>query len=144
MKELPHHYNATASARPLSTVNLESEGLPNFSADAPAEFGGPGNYWSPETLFVATVASCFILTFKAVSRASKLEWEELSCEVEGILDKEDKQMKFTELVIKPDLAIKKGGDIERAEKVLEKAERSCLVTNSMNSKMTLKCNVREV
>ncbi len=144
MKEFPHHYNATASARPLSTVNLESEGLPNLSTDAPAEFGGPGNYWSPETLFVATVASCFILTFKAVSRASKLEWEELSCEVEGILNKEDKQTKFTELVIKPDLTIKKSGDKERAEKILEKAEKNCLVTNSLNSKMTLKCKVKEV
>lgn len=142
MKEFPHHYNATASARPLSTVNLESEGLPKLTSDAPEQFGGPGKLWSPETLFVATVADCFILTFKAVSKASKLEWEELSCHVEGILDREDKEMKFTELRIKPKLIIS-NGDRERAIKVLEKAEKTCLVTNSINSKITLEPEVVE-
>lgn len=142
MKELPHHYNATASARPLSTVNIESKGLPNLPSDAPEEFGGSGKLWSPETLFVATVADCFILTFKAVSKASKFEWEELSCHVEGILDREDKQMKFTELKINPRLVINNGGR-ERAIKILEKAEKNCLVTNSMNSSITLNSEVVE-
>lgn len=143
MKKLPHKYTATATARPLSTINLESKGLPNFQSDAPEEFGGSGKLWSPETLFVAAVADCLILTFKAVSKASKLEWDEITCHVEGVLDKQDKEMKFTELVISPRLLIKEGADKERAVKVLEKAEKNCLVTNSLNCETKLKPEVKE-
>lgn len=144
MEKLPHHYKATATARPLSTVNLESPGLPNFQSDAPQEFGGPGKFWSPETLFVATVADCLILTFKAVSKASKLEWQELACHAEGILDKQDKEMKFVKIILSPRLTIEKGGNHERAVKVLEKAEKTCLVTNSLNCEIELKPEIVEV
>ena len=37
-------------------VELTAEGLPPLRSAAPAEFGGPGNRWSPETLPVDLVA----------------------------------------------------------------------------------------
>lgn len=143
MKNLPHNYSVQSTSRPDSLVSLDSEGLERISIDAPEDFGGSGKYWSPETMFVATVATCFILTFKAVSRASKLEWVELSCDVEGILDKVDKETKFTRLVIKPVLTVTKGTDKDRAVRVMEKAERNCLVTNSLTTECVLEPEIIE-
>src|SRR5688572_29896664 len=66
MSSYPHHYAASASTLPEGVVSLESPGLPALSTAAPAQFGGPGDHWSPETLCVGAVANCFVLTFRSV------------------------------------------------------------------------------
>ena len=95
MQNLPHRYRVSAAVEAESAVQLTSNGLPALESAAPAEFGGPGDKWSPETLLVAAVADCFILTFKAIARASKFSWVSLSCAVEGTLDTIDRLTQFT-------------------------------------------------
>ena len=74
MKPYPHHYLVEASAAASGSVDLRARGLPVIASAPPIEFGGPGDAWSPESLLVAATADCFVLTFRAVARASKLEW----------------------------------------------------------------------
>src|SRR6185436_13165437 len=59
MRPSPHHYSVTSQAAPNLHVRLNSVGLSELSSEPPAEFGGPGNLWSPETLLLAAVADCF-------------------------------------------------------------------------------------
>ena len=99
MQNLPHHYKVAATAAPEGDVNLTSDNLEPIPSLPPAEFGGPGNRWSPETLLIAAVADCFMLSFRAIARASKLSWISLKCEVEGTLERSEGTMKFTEFVI---------------------------------------------
>ena len=73
MQEFPHHYVATATARPGHNVDVGSPGLVSIPSAGPAEFGGPGDLWSPETLLVAAVADCFVLSFRAIARKAKLD-----------------------------------------------------------------------
>ena len=68
MHPFPHHYSVVAKADAQGDVALESQRLPTIPSAPPTEFGGPGNRWSPETLFVAAVADCFVLTFRGISR----------------------------------------------------------------------------
>jgi peroxiredoxin-like protein len=110
--------------------------LSSFKSGAPAEFGGPGNLWSPETLFAAAVADCFILSFKAIATASKFSYTHLTCHVEAILDRQERVTRFTGLVIKPVLTIDNAEQIEKAEKLLGKAEATCLITNSLTAEVT--------
>jgi uncharacterized OsmC-like protein len=42
-------------------------------------------------------------------------------------------MRFTKFLTHAKLRIAAGGDAEKAKKLLEKAETSCLVTNSLSS-----------
>jgi len=141
MNALPHRYRVDASARPEGAVGVSSPGLPPLSTAAPAEFGGPGDQWSPETLFVAASVDCLILTFRAVAQASKLAWEALDCNAEGVIDRVEGKTRFTGLALRARLRIPPGGDPERARRVLEKAERSCLVTNSLAFEPTLEVEV---
>jgi organic hydroperoxide reductase OsmC/OhrA len=108
MKEFPHRYSVRATAESQGLVSLDGEGLPSLRSAPPAEFGGPGDEWSPETLLVAAVADCFILTFRAMARASKLEWRSLSCQVEGVLDRVDRITRFTDLLVRASLEIPSG------------------------------------
>ena len=70
MQQLPHSYVVSASAEAESNVTLSSDGLESVTSAPPEAFGGPGDLWSPETLLVAAVADCFILSFRAIARAS--------------------------------------------------------------------------
>jgi organic hydroperoxide reductase OsmC/OhrA len=131
VQDYPHHYAVSASAQPDDNVELSSPGLENLPSAAPAEFGGPGDLWSPETLLVAAVVDCFILSFKAIARASKMEWTSLSCDAVGDLNRIDKVTQFTGFTLKALLEVPEGTREDKAMRLLEKAERSCLITNSL-------------
>jgi len=141
MQAYPHHYNVHAAAEAEGSVLVGSEGLPSLSTASPPQYGGPGGQWSPETLLVAAAADCFILTFRAVAAASKLPWNDLECGAEGVLDRIDGVVRFTQLHLRARLALPAGGDVERAKRLLEKAEKACLVTNSLALEPTLTMEV---
>lgn len=143
MQAYPHIYSALATASAAdSTVRLKSTGLQSLETDAPAEFGGPGDKWSPETLLVASIADCYILTFRAIARASKLDWLALDCEVAGTLNRVDNITRFTHFEIHAKLGIKVGTDTDKARHIMEKSEAVCLITNSLNGEKTLLAEVQ--
>ncbi len=137
MQDFPHHYSVTASAGPDDTVSLSETGLPTLVSAPPTEFGGPGDQWSPEHLLVAAVADCFALTFRAIARASKLEWTALEASAEGVLDRVDRVTKFTAVTVHATLTVPAGTDEDKARRLLQKAEDSCLITSSMTAETHL-------
>jgi len=142
MQEYPHHYVAAAAGGATGNVRISSPGLEDIESAGPAEFGGPGDRWSPETLLVGAVADCFILHFRAVTRAAKLDWDELECRVVGDLDRIDRVTRFTHFDIRVILDVPQGTNEERARKLLEKSEDSCLVTNSLTAECSFALEVR--
>jgi peroxiredoxin-like protein len=141
MQNFPHYYHAQAMGQPTGTLATHSGELTTLDIAAPKEFNGPGDKWSPEELLVASVADCLILTFRAVANASKLEWSELSCKAKGTLEMVERKTQFTEIHIDASLKINSADDEEKALQLLEKAENSCLITNSLKAKTHLKANV---
>ena len=142
MQKFPHYYHAHAQGQSTGSLATHSGELSTLDIAAPKEFDGPGDKWSPEELLVASVASCLILTFRAVANASKLEWSELSCEVKGTLEMVDRKTQFTEISIQATLKINSQEDEAKAVKLLEKAENSCLITNSLTAKINLNTNIK--
>lgn len=142
MQDLPHLYTVSATAEPGTNVKLAAAGLPDLETAGPPEFGGPGDVWSPETLLVGAVADCFILSFRAIARTARLEWTELECTAEGTLDKLGKFNQFTGFTVKAKLTIPPETNRAKAETILEKAEKYCLITNSMKADSHLEATVR--
>lgn len=143
MQSFPHHYPASGLGHPEGTVTVSSKGVTDITTAAPIEFGGPGDQWSPEGLLVAAVADCFILTFRAIARASKLDWQELRCDVVGVLDKIDGMTKFTEFQITATLDVPSETNVDKAERLLHKAEKVCLITNSLTATKSLVVSIRQ-
>ena len=141
MQDLPHIYQVNASAEAEGTVALKASDLPQIVTAPPAEFGGPGDQWSPETLLVASVADCFILTFRAIARASKLEWVGLEVNAEGVLDRIDRVTQFTGFTVRASLTVPAGTDEAKAQRLLEKAEGACLVTASLKATCHLEADI---
>ena len=140
MQELPHVYTVKAHSN-AEGVRLSSKGVDDLPSAAPSEFGGPGNLWSPETLLVAAVADCFVLSFKAIARASNFDWVDINCEVEAVLDRVERKTCFTEVRVAPCLTITDTAHIKKAERLLEKSESACLITNSMTAKVSINMKV---
>ncbi len=137
MDPFPHQYQVSARADPEGDVAIGSEGLTDIASAPPAEFGGPGGRWSPETLLLAAVADCFVLSFRAVATASRFDWIRLDCETEGTLDRIDRVTRFTRVRTTARLTVPAGGAEERARSLLEKAEHVCLISNSLNAEREL-------
>jgi peroxiredoxin-like protein len=141
MQSYPHHYEVLAGAETGGSVTLSAEGLPALSTAAPAQYGGPGDQWAPETLFVAAVADCFILTFRAVAEASKFNWRGIECRAEGTVDRAEGAVQFTEIRLHVRLSVPADTDTARAERLLDKAKRACLVTSSLKREPTLTMDI---
>ena len=131
MHPFPHRYPVSASASFDSNVTLSTPGVESIRSAGPVEFGGPGDRWSPESLLVAAVADCFVLSFRAVARAARFDWSDLECHAEGELNRIDGTTRFTGFTLKVKLTIGPDADANKADKLLHKAEHSCLITNSL-------------
>jgi len=141
MEAFPHRYCVRGSGRVVGEMDLAADRLPLLRFASPAQFDGPGDRWSPETLLVGALAGCFILTFRSVARASKLPWASLDCDVTGTLDRVDRVTQFTTFEIHAHLALPAGTDREQAQRALEKAEHLCLISNSLTGVIRLHTDI---
>lgn len=141
MKPYPHHYTASASAQTIGSVAISAPALPRIETAPPPEFDGPAGTWSPEVLLCATVADCFILTFRAIARAAHFNWVALDCRVEGVLEHIGNVTQFTRFATAARLTLPPGADTDRARLLLGRAEHSCLIANSLRGERTLSMEV---
>lgn len=142
MQAYPHHYLASAAGGTEGSVVVSGKGLPDIDTRSPPEFGGPEGVWSPETMLSASVANCFILSFRAIARASKLEWNSLQCDVEGVLERVERTTLFTRFNIHAILHVPAGTRPELAQRLLEKSEQICLITASLKSEIALTTDIQ--
>jgi organic hydroperoxide reductase OsmC/OhrA len=131
VQAFPHHYSVAARAAAQGDVTLTSDRLPALPSAPPTEFGGPGDRWSPETLLVAAVADCFVLTFRGIADLSRFPWLSLECSVSGTVDRVERVTQFTALEVRARLTVPAGAPEDQARRLLAKAEATCLVTNSL-------------
>jgi peroxiredoxin-like protein len=141
MEPFPHYYIATASGENVGNLVVQSPGLADLSVASPAEFDGPGDLWSPETLLVGAVASCYLLTFRSIAQIARLEWSRLDCDVVSTLERIERVTRFSEVHLNVKLKISPQSDVQKAQQILEKAKQACLITNSLNAQIVLKAEV---
>jgi len=112
-------------------------GKPSVEVATPPEFKGHEGIWSPEDLFVASVNSCIMTTFLAFADRAGLGYEKFESEAEGLLEFVDGRFLFTKIVVRPRVALRSGEDKGKAEEILQKAERNCLVSTSIRTEVIL-------
>jgi uncharacterized OsmC-like protein len=133
MKPLPHTYQARLIGGPSGYAALSTPGAPDLRSAPPLEHDGLSEAWSPVSLLLAAVEACFLLTLRAVAKASKVEFVSLDLRGEGTVDCQNGVTRFTEIVLRPRLELASGGDRDRALRVLEKSKKACLVMASLST-----------
>ena len=122
----------------LSSPVLEQE----VEVATPPQFtGGVEGKWSPEHLYVSSVAGCFMTTFIAIAEYSKLPFEDLKVNAIGKLEKVDGKYAMTTITLKAELLIAESTHEDKAIRLMEKAEAACLISRSINSEVVLEPKV---
>jgi peroxiredoxin-like protein len=136
--EAHHKYRVHAFGAGGRNGVVHAEGvLSSISFSAPPEFSGESGRWTPEHFLVAAVASCFVSTFSGIAEKSRLEFASFNLDAEGLLGNDDGIWRFTEIKLRPVVTLLKEEDRDRTIRLLEKAEKSCLITRSLQFKVTL-------
>jgi len=109
----------------------------------PPEFPrGVEGVWSPEHLLVAAVNSCLMTTFLSIAESSRLDFFEFSSHAVGKLEKVDGKLMISEITLKPVLTVLKDTEVDKASRLLFKAEEYCLISQSLKSHITLEPSIR--
>ena len=122
---------------------LEAPEIPrtiNFAA--PPEFGGEPGLWTPENLLLGAVVTCYVATFRAIAEASKLFFSGMDVFGEGTIEKQDGGLRFTRILLRPVVTIEREDDRERTQKLIEKAERTCLISRSLLCGVSVEAKIK--
>lgn len=139
-----HDYHVRVRATDPKGGVLEGprDELPQLQFSSPPEFGGPEHIWSPEHLFVASVASCLMTTFMAIAPNSGVEVLEYTDNSIGHLQRDEKGLySIDRITLRPDVLISAESDVDRAIRLLDKAEKVCLIGRSILSEVELESSV---
>jgi organic hydroperoxide reductase OsmC/OhrA len=136
-------FRVGALPRRQGTVRVVAGDRPPLDIATPVEFhnGLPG-YWSPEDMLVGAVASCYVLTLRALAQRRAVPFEEL--EVSGVghvTRRADERFGFVLIELKVSLDT----DVDHAEAIAEvahAAERQCIVGRALEIPVDLELEVR--
>jgi len=138
MINFPQQYAVIASGPSGIDRRWETQGPAGIPLQAaiPEEFDGPGGGFSPEELYALALTNCFVATFKVVAEKSRLDFDTVKAEGKLIVDVGENKHPWMARI---ELAIHLTGvdDAEKAERVLQKASKSCLILNSVKTEKAL-------
>lgn len=103
-------------------------------ASAAPDFKGRAEYVNPEEAFIASLASCHMLTFLAIASFKKLHVKLYQDEAVGIVEKNEKgKMAVTKVILKPFILFANNLQLAKEElmKMHEKAHKECFISNSV-------------
>jgi organic hydroperoxide reductase OsmC/OhrA len=81
-------------------------------------------------------------TFLSIAENSRLEFLSFNCSAKGKLEQVEGKFLMTEILLEPVLVIAKEADKEKAERILQKSEAACLISNSIKSKVSLLTTIK--
>jgi organic hydroperoxide reductase OsmC/OhrA len=134
-----HHFEASVrwrkGAEGVATSNHRLEFARNRSpieASAAPQYKGDPAKLNPEELFVASLVSCQMLSYLALASRAGVDVLAYEDRGEGTLTIADKRMRFTEVRLRPRIAIAPGGDVAKAQAVVDAAHDACFIANSVS------------
>ena len=128
-----HSYRVVAWWTSGKTGRAKTDSAPNaIHFTAPPEFGGMEGRWTPESLLLCSIAGCYTTTFRAIAEYSKFEYADLEVQVEGTIQKVESGYAFTEIAVRPNLAIPDEQEQARGLRLLHKAKALCLVSRAIS------------
>lgn len=111
---------------------IEFAGKAPITASSPAVFNGDDAQHNPESLMIASLMSCHLLTYLAVCERAGIRVLSYEDRATGTLAIKDGKMRMVEVVLRPRVQIADGAQIERALASHGKAHANCFMSNSVN------------
>jgi organic hydroperoxide reductase OsmC/OhrA len=105
------------------------------------EFGDNERVPTPEDLFVASAAVCFMNGFVEFIKKMRLEFKSFECQATGLLEKVGRSFEITRIDMDATVVIDNEEIRDRVERALELADKYCFIGNSMKCPITHKNSI---
>jgi organic hydroperoxide reductase OsmC/OhrA len=122
-------------------VLLEAKGKPSIDIATPPDFGGPEGFWSPEELFVSSINTCVLTTFLFFAQRQNVKFLSYQTEAEGTVEMVEGVLMFTRVIVRPIIEVEDQQTAAAIRQTLEKAEKYCLISSSVNTQVTVEPRV---
>lgn len=136
----PHRYETSLRWIRGREAVLKTDGAPEVAGAPPPQFDGPPERWSPEALLLSAAELCLMTTFLAVAERAKLTVADYQSRTEAALDKTAEGLAFTRVLIRVRLSVY-ADDAARAQELLLKAKKHCIVSNALKTPPELEVEV---
>lgn len=116
---------------------LSAEGRPPILSGPPSDFPmGEEDRWSPEHLFLGSLASCTMISFLAHAEHKGVDVLEYGSEIGGTVMRrvEDGRYAFVHVHQRPRVVVA-AGQAEQARELIGKAERDCFISASTSAEI---------
>lgn len=108
----------------------------------PSGLGSESSPYTPEDLFGMALGNCFAATFKVFAQNSKLGYGDLLVRVVYVIDLDERGLPhITEAAF--DIHLRGVSDKVRAERLLQKVSKSCLIINAVQAEKGFTFTVEE-
>ena len=97
----------------------------------PPGLGENEGFPTPEDLFVASAAVCFMNGFIEFIKKMRLEFKSFECQATGFLEKVGRSFEITRIDMDTTVIIRNEEIRQRIERALELADKYCFIGNSM-------------
>lgn len=100
-------------------------------ATAPEFKGGVPDTWSPEHLFLGSVASGFMTAYLGMAEKRHLKVKDLTCSAIGQINLYENHLEFTTINLFPKIYIDDESQLNIANEILLSSYMHCIVANSI-------------
>ncbi len=106
---------------------------PPISGSSDPAFRGDAARWNPEDLLLASISSCHQLWYLHLCSAAGISVISYKDDAEGTMQEDpDGKGRFISAVLRPQVVIRPGDDVEQAMQLHHDAHRYCFIANSVN------------
>ena len=111
---------------------ITSGGKPAIPGSADPAFLGDAERWNPEDLLVASASTCHKLWYLHLCSDAGIIVLDYRDDAEGTMLDDPQQGRFSQIVLRPHVVIRAGGDVELAAHLHHAAHEKCYIANSVN------------
>jgi organic hydroperoxide reductase OsmC/OhrA len=151
-----HHYAATvewtgnqgsgtSSHRGYARAHeIRIPGKPPIPGSSDPGFRGDASRYNPEDLLVASLSACHTLWYLSLCAGAGIVVTKYVDRAEGtMLEETDGSGRFTAVLLKPQVTLKRGADLAKAHDLHGAAHKMCFIANSMNFPVAHEPTIRE-
>ena len=126
--------STTSSEKEKETWDVSTDESLKTNMSVPPSFGGSDSEPSPESLYTASIETCFIATFKKIAERKDLDYKAIESETVLELDRgKDSRPIMKSGTI--ELEISEVENEDKAEQLVKEAEKNCFIHNSVKTKI---------
>jgi len=141
-KEEEHNFEVSIVWSEGHEGDLKVQGKPDLPLSSPPIWGGYGDRFSPQELFVASVAGCYMTTFSEFARRMGLTIKSLQVRGRGTVERHPQGgWHFTRIHVQMDIATPDEKTVHKVQRAVQLTHKYCMVSRSLKCQVEVEHNI---